>query len=460
MKKLTLFPLMLTVALAGCGDDGGTDTDTGAGTDTGTDSGSDAGTDTTDDTTDTGTDEGSGTDTGMVDEICDNGADDDGDGDTDCDDSDCADVPACAPAEICDNGTDDDGDGLADCEDNDCFADAACVVECAAPNELRGGECLTPDWTADELQAGTYSYIRNLQVPPRNGEAACCFDFNGDGNIDNGLGLLVGALGALGGDIDVDALIGEALADDSIALLFQWTKLDADPSEHDFSVYLATNDVDGDGTPDQSFGDRADGMGVFQVQAASVDAYGSIVQFNQTTFVDDVLTAGPGVFRLSIPIATEDFSLDLDLSIQQATVQGQLADSDNGPVSVDPTFDDVEYGGIKLGGVVPLDQIFEIIEDLARDCECAGFTADPIITYGDNGTTYAVACAQTPTGDCEGQGTICENLGTVCSFLPSLPSLGLNDIDTDGNGVGDALSVGVRLSLTGAAVDTTTPLGD
>ena len=64
-------------------------------------------------------------------EICDDGEDNDGDGASDCDDSDCADDPACdttPPAEICDDGEDNDGDEAIDCDDDDCADDAACAT--------------------------------------------------------------------------------------------------------------------------------------------------------------------------------------------------------------------------------------------------------------------------------------------------------------------------------------------
>jgi hypothetical protein len=65
------------------------------------------------------------------DERCDNGLDDDCDGDIDCDDSDCAEDPACDQCEPtgderCDSGLDDDCDGDIDCDDSDCAEDPAC----------------------------------------------------------------------------------------------------------------------------------------------------------------------------------------------------------------------------------------------------------------------------------------------------------------------------------------------
>ncbi|MFT6397675.1 MAG: hypothetical protein ACJAYU_002429, partial [Bradymonadia bacterium] len=374
--------------------------------------------------------------------------DNDLDGDTDCEDSDCPASAACPDAEVCDDEIDNDFDGDTDCEDSDC-TDA---IECNCVTEVRGGECVEE---SDGTFPGAISYIRNIQIPPRGTDAECCFDFDDDGDIDNGLGLLVGALGALGQDLDIEATIEEALAGDSIALLLEWGR---GAEGNGFWAYLGSNDTDADGEPDQSYEDRSAGDGVFQIQASSLDEYGSIIQFNTATVDGDVTTAGPSIFALNIPIETDGFSLDLDLTIERATIQGITVDDATGVASVDEEFDidgeNIEYGGWALGGVVPLDQIGALLDDLMSDCACAGFDADlPVVTYGDDGTTYNLACAQSPEGECTADdGVICENVSLVCSFLPSLPSFGLNDIDTNGNGVGDALSVGIRLSAVGAVL--------
>ncbi len=72
-------------------------------------------------------------------EICDNELDDDRDGAIDCDDTDCADVPACTglgQPEICNNGLDDDLDGAIDCVDRDCLDDASCLPDEICDNGL------------------------------------------------------------------------------------------------------------------------------------------------------------------------------------------------------------------------------------------------------------------------------------------------------------------------------------
>jgi hypothetical protein len=63
-------------------------------------------------------------------EVCDNFSDDDCDTLVDCQDPDCRTSPACVNMrkEICGNGVDDDGNGLADCADPACFGDRSCIT--------------------------------------------------------------------------------------------------------------------------------------------------------------------------------------------------------------------------------------------------------------------------------------------------------------------------------------------
>ncbi len=449
-----LFALSLVAGLAACGDDDTTTADTGV-----ADTGADAGGDTTEaDTTEADTTE---TDTTVVpDEICDDGEDNDEDGDIDCDDSDCDGTEACkepVPEDtdaLCDDGEDNDEDGDIDCDDSDCATTTPCLTaDCPAPGEVRGGECVQPNEPVEGAE-GTYSYLNSLAIPTSGTDAECCFDFNNDGVVDNALSGVLDLVGTMADDIDVTALVEEALEADDIALVLSWGKGE---NEEGFHIYLATNDVDGNGEPDQAFADRVDGAGIFQLMTDAVDEYGSLVQFNVATRDGDVVTAGPSQFRLSLPIAAGGIELDLDLTIEQATIEGATVVTDTGIASVDETFDidgeDVEFGGMKLGGVVPLDQLGALLEDLASDCTCAGFDPSlPVINYGDDGETYVLECAQTPAAGCTADdGLVCENLSTACGFLSIIVGV-LSDIDMNDNGVGDAFSVGIRFGATGATL--------
>jgi hypothetical protein len=389
-------------------------------------------------------------------EHCSDAIDNDEDGDVDCDDFDCATHAECVLPILretqCTNDIDDDSDGDVDCDDSDCASHLACNP-CDEGLVRRGGECVGV-FDADAVGAfpGTLSFVRDLQIPLNGTDAECCFDLNGDGVIDNGLSMLVGALGVLGGEVDIEGSISDALENDELTLVFEWGR---GSWGNGFWAYVSTNDLDGDGEPDQDWATREAGNGIFRIQPEAIDAYGSIVQFNTVTDSGSAFSTEASTFLLHLPLAGST----TELKISQAAVRGRYTTESTGRHSVDEEFrvddESIAYGGWELGGVIPLDDIGALLNDIASTCTCAGIDPGrPVVSYGDDGTQYNLACVQTVTGTCGAEdGVICENIATVCSFLPSLPNLGLNDIDTNGNGVGDALSVGFRISAVGATFD-------
>jgi len=129
------------------------------------------------------------------DEICDSGIDENGDGLTDCEDPECEGHPACAPVEICDSGLDDDENGLTDCEDPECAEEWFCN-EPQPCNE--DGICNTfedPFWCNDccpdasLVEGDIYDYIFTEITVPSTYEEAEMYgvDLDGDGIIDNAL---------------------------------------------------------------------------------------------------------------------------------------------------------------------------------------------------------------------------------------------------------------------------------
>ena len=267
---------------------------------------------------------------------------------------------------------------------------------------------------------------------------------------------MVGPLALVLGDVDLKAQIASTIADGSATLLVEWGK---GADEHGFWVCFATNDVDGDGEPDDSFGDRARGDGTFQIDGDSIDEYGATLQFNRASRDGDLVEAGPSIFRFPLPFGAGDDPVELNLTMEQATFQGVVVEGPTGVESADEVFrldgEDVTFGGWQLGGIVSLDQIGQLFNDLLADCLCADFDAtDPIVTYGEGPTHYVMECAQSPRGGCTADdGAICENVGLICSTaLPLIPTIGIVDIDSDHSGITDSMSVGLRVSAIGATL--------
>jgi hypothetical protein len=317
----------------------------------------------------------------------------------------------------------------------------------------------------DEQYSGPFSYVWRIQLPQSGTDAECCFDFTGDGVTDNGLGTLTGALGAISPDTDIQATLDSAVADGDIALLLEYAGLaeltKTGPTQLWF--YLATNDIDGDGSGDQDWATALKaGEGIFQVQPTSLAADGSpLIKFESAAIRSNTLTAGPGDFPLTIPIPG---LLTLDVTIEQAQIVADVRPEASGIFTNDADIDSdgdgtpEVWGGGKLGGVIPVDQVIGILNDLANDCACAGIAADAeVIIAGEGTDQYDVACDPNITindSACtDADGLICGNLSTVCGFAPALPTLGLIDVDTNGNTIPDAISVGLRLSMSGATLE-------
>lgn len=355
-----------------------------------------------------------------------------------------------------DTGTEDTGSGAADTGTEDTgTADTG--------SEDTGTVDTTPVPTDDQY-SGPFSYVWRIQLPQSGTDAECCFDFTGDGVTDNGLGTLTGALGAISPDTDIQATLDSAVADGSIALLLEYAGLDETTKTGATQLwfYLATNDVDGDGSGDQAWDPALKaGEGIFQVQPTSLAADGSpLIKFEAASIDSNVLSAGPGDFPLSLPIPG---LLTLDVTIKQATLEADVRSEASGIFTTDADIDSdgdgtpEVWGGGKLGGVIPVEQVINILNDLANDCACAGIAPDAAVIIAGEGTDqYDVACDPNITindSACtDADGLICGNLSTVCGFAPALPTLGLIDVDTNGNTIPDAISVGLRLSMSGAAL--------
>ena len=113
-----------------------------------------------------------------------------------------------------------------------------------------------------------------------------------------------------------------------------------------------------------------------------------------------------------------------------------------------------------LGGVVPADQIFQLLDDQLRACSCAGIDdTQPVLNWGVEDDAYVVECTDN-VGDggaaCgDSDGPLCSNITIACGAMGLVPTA--LDVDTDGDLIGDAISAGLRFAWTGASITGLTP---
>ncbi len=414
------------------------------------------------------------------------------------------DVPPQPVDEICGNFEDDDLDGAIDCDDTDCAEFAGCALTCTDDPSLCGegevcedGSCVAGPVDIDDYEpAGTWAYVNRLQLGatvPANtteeqvaaGEAgpACCFDIDGDGFVDNGLGQVAQLAGSFLGDgADLDSTLAGVVEDGTIVLLAEYRAgffgEPTNPAKLHF--FIGTTDNDNDGEPNDDYSVWGAGEGTFLIEPLSFGENGSLIQFNNGDY--DAATGSfqhPAArFNLSLPL---DGLLPgigtIDLTIQNARLEatlGTTAETVTDTTNLD--IDGVEYGGARLGGYINLDDLFSAVARILDNCDCAvnAETGEsPSLCYGDssedpNGcedpasgprTRYFVACGARSydISACDAD-SICQQVPLICGTVaPALGTLPLADFDTNapgepGFGVDDAITVGIWLSMVGANI--------
>jgi hypothetical protein len=405
------------------------------------------------------------------------------------------------PPESCTGGVDEDEDGDIDCEDLDCSAslncaDTGCGV-CPASTECvddRG--CFTAAVSPEDYVTSTrWAYVAGTvlgeSIPAgesftedqvRRGESAgvCCFDVDGDGTVDNGAGALNETLSALAGD--PGELIMGAIMDEDLSVLVEYRRGFSVSGQASLHFFSGTNDIDGDGLADQDYDTRADGRGSFWILPESFGPRGSRAQLNRSTWAAlsgryegigespffmpasaIVMGLNPGSLFSSLSAGSSGFDLGGAVEVRGLRVEADLEVARPNRSLVFDYGDGLSYGGLRIGGYVLLDDTFRGLAVAIESCTCAvGNTTGepPSMTFGEgvnprSPTRYGIICNDTSfdVSECAAENVICENLSLICSTGAQLYStLSLGDLDTNGNGIDDAMSFGAYLTLVPATI--------
>jgi hypothetical protein len=287
--------------------------------------------------------------------------------------------------------------------------------------------CAATDF--DTVSWSPASYVSALSISMEfdaDGEASCCFDFDGDGKLDNGLGDLLDQFGALLGDTDPNAALQESIDEGSLVIVLE---------------HAGLTDLAAGNTYDVNF-----------LIGSSVDTAAKEVTINPSSFEDGAhphaqlpnakiqgtkLTAGPGSVFLSIPLLDIELNIVLRNAMVEANVVGSTIDGG------------VQLSNGKLGGILPVQGIYDAINDFAATCDCLSYTGDLISTNGD-----VTSCAAV-TNTCD-SGDVCSTIAENCNLIPIAGAF--TDLDVDGDGQPDAFSLGFNFEadavvITGVAAD-------
>ncbi len=263
-------------------------------------------------------------------------------------------------------------------------------------------------------------------------------DVDGDGDVDNAFGPMIGELGSLLG-ADVNAQLRFLISTGQLALGATWPTLTPPNVSEAIGVQVDFFDlVDVDNNPRTQ-----------EVWRADRDSFVPGFIAPRTRFVGGVieggaLEAGPADnFRMIIPLG----DVPLPLIIDRATLRGEVSVDAPGIGLADGT----------VGGVIRFGNFIGALNALLQSdfCSCLGLDSPMIDLSLGNGPRACVG--QFDSGTCEqrGQGlcgALADNCGLIMLILP-----GQMDVDTDNNRRNDAFSVFLRLEGQGADIIGVTP---
>lgn len=321
------------------------------------------------------------------------------------------------------------------------------VTPCAATELCAQGKCIEKVTDIDYKFSPAATYVTALGIAPEG----CCFDFDNDGKMDNGLQALLGLLASFL-DADVDTLLQESIDDGTITLLLENAGLTDATNQ---AAGLALNGFFGEAETQVEMNKA--GNGTFLASPSS------FIEGTQTPLISlaaqiaaGKLTAGPALFQLSIPLGSllEGSTTSLDLTILNTQVTSDVSLGANGK--------GLTMANGQLGGVVPVEQFAIALNQLTADCACLGLSGgDTIEVIKTDPKKQKLGCtaafsASTPTCT-EEDSSICSALGDnkslVCPALGILPF----DQDTDEDGQKDAISLGITLTGVSATINGLVP---
>lgn len=262
--------------------------------------------------------------------------------------------------------------------------------------------------------------IDELVIAGTEDSPECCFDFTGDGVIDNSYGVNLAGFGFIE---EINAELARAVAAGDPATILELDGL-MDPTAGDFRLNWWFGAFLG---PPEFFADRNEVL----VSLDNVDAGSQpFTTFARARIDGSRLIASDGIVQLPITY----FLLPIGPTpIRRAHLEATL----NGPF---PTMEGV------IGGVIYVTDIFATVNRFVeRECDCLGLSR-PML---DKQTGMCDAATNVTT--CSRQ---CEEVAGACNLFGAFGLFA--DTDLDGDGLNDAITIGARFHALPAEIMGTT----
>lgn len=303
-------------------------------------------------------------------------------------------------------------------------------------------ECFYPSNDPNCAQGpfGPGSFITDLTIVSNR---TCCFDYTGNGQNDNAIGVLLGQLQVFTGD--VNANIAFAINQGLLSYVFEFSNF-ANPF-YDPSLDLRV--LLGEDT-DDFFSNNLGGEGAFNVLPESFEADGTTPKwaFDEARVNNGKLIASGGAIDLTFPGLIDGVAI----SLVDVHVRADVVDE----AGKEP---DLTAGGRvwlsngELAGVLLRDKLFESMNNAALNCDCIQDARPLMYSYNQDQDKYVCELTAADATRCSSASSECSNLAdrTICAFFANYSTN--VDVDSSGDGTNDGYSVGVRFQSVGASLE-------
>ena len=320
-------------------------------------------------------------------------------------------------------------------------------------------------------QWATASALTDLQVSSDEAKK-CCYDMDKGEEMDDIDNVLSGLLDLLSSRFNADEEIDKAIKEGEFVLVTEHEGLDDLKNDDEFKInfYLAEYGEQVDGKP-------SNGTKV-ELNPASFDkGVQAEAQVAPAKVENGSIEGGPGQVSLSFNIPQVG---KLALDVNGAKIEGDInaSKSELGGKGVV-----IENG--KLGGYVRLRDVADSVNGILQNCGCLNNpnpqsnpvlevensnTDDPDLcppskpdcdepltcgTDSESGKEFATLSENNCSEDEDGQ--VCTFVSDVCGLNPGQILKGQTDLDTDGDGTPDAVSIGAIFEMTGAQIQGAAP---
>jgi len=309
--------------------------------------------------------------------------------------------------------------------DTRCAEGESCRMEGGTPR------CGPPRTTCEVALAKTASWVSAARLPS-GPEDACCFDFDGDGVVDNGMAELAAAVAPLY-DADVQEFVDAFIQRGLNAFLLQYRGLDnsANDNSVDVDVLIGLD-------PDGIYENNLLGTQDFKVRGQSYEGPTPRSTFPEANIVNGRLSASGDSMSLLMPLTEDLFAAGLrDVRFEASVTLG-----DNGRgLTVGPVGADVH--GARLGALFPLSELYRAVNEFAsKSCPCLDLGGGDLVSPTADGwrcnNVVSAACSLDDPDE-----SMCASLASYCGAALIL-------LKPD---VGDAFSIGIWLEAVSANLD-------